>query len=676
MRNASLITLLLTGTMLAGCSLAPDFAIPEMPVPEAYKEPLPDTGGELAKGKWKEAAGMEEADRGQWWKIFADPQLDALEDEAFMANQSLKAAAARVQQARAMADAIRPSYLPDVDIGFNPVRSKPSGAALAAFGNTGTPDIKPYNLYSGQGVLSYEADLFGSVRDNYKASLFESQAQEATYRSALLALQADVAQHYYSIRALDAERKLMRETVDIRAEAARIMKRRFEVGSAGEADYTRTQSELAGIRAELILLDSRRTQLEHALAVLLGKMPSDFTLAEAPLEAMPPLVPAGLPSDLLQRRPDISTAVSNMQAANKRIGVARTAFFPKLILTASGGYQSTELGELFNWSSRTWALGQTAGSAVAMSVFNSGRNFANLDVSKAAYEESVANYRQQVLQAFRDVEDNLNAQRQLAEQLGQLETSANAATRTTNLVSMRYEQGDVDYFQVVDAQRVSLSAQRSAVQTLGQRYLATVALVRALGGGWETSEAAATTQPAPDNAPVAATEPAVQKPVEVPAEAPVEPQAEAPKETPAADTDVVLQPEEAAVPQAQEEKPVEITPQLQAPQEQSGLQEQPKEAEVDTKNDDGKKQWWDVDLSFDLPAVQPASQSQKANAGTELATRPLEEKTAASSGELPSLPFDVKLETVPAAEALSKTSGSGAPMGTVLQTSGASGSNK
>lgn len=488
MRNAPFLSLLLAGTVLAGCSLAPDFVMPDMPVPEAYKEAPPDNHAEPASGLWKSAEPMESENRGQWWKIFGDASLDALEEEALAANPSLQAAAARVEQSRALAKSVRPSFLPDLDIGTNAVRSQPSSANLAAFGNPNAPRLNPYTLYSGQGVLSYEADLFGRVRDNYSAFMLDADAQEAAYRSALLALQADVAQHYFSIREMDKERKLLRDTLAIRTEANRIMQRRFEVGAASEVDTSRTQSELAGTRAELLLLDTQRRQLENALAVLLGKMPSIFTLAEAPLEGMPPLVPPGLPSELLERRTDIAAAVSSMEAANKRIGVARTAFFPRLFLTASGGYQSTMLSDLFRWSSRTWALGQTAGSALTMSIFDSGRNFAALDASKAAYKEAVANYRQQVLVAFRDVEDNLTAQRLMADQSQQQEAAAKAATRTTELINKRYDQGDVDYFQVVDAQRVSLAARRAAVKLQGQRYLATISLIRALGGGWQPQQ--------------------------------------------------------------------------------------------------------------------------------------------------------------------------------------------
>jgi multidrug efflux system outer membrane protein len=494
MHKTSLWTLLLVGSVLGGCSLAPDFALPETKLPAAYKEQLPDTQAEVAQGQWKPAIAMEAADRGKWWRIFGDEKLDLLQHEALAANQSLRAAAARVEQSRALAETKTPSFLPDLDIGGNAVRAQPSSAGAAAFGGPANAQLKPYTLYMGEGVLSYEADLFGRVRDNYKAYVHDSEAEESSYQSTLLMLQGDVAQHYFNLRALDTERKLLRETVAIRTEASRIMQKRFNVGSVSEVDTTRIQSELALAKADLIALDARRAQLENALAVLLGKMPSEFTFAEYPLEGVPPVVPSGLPSSLLERRPDVSRAIAAMQAANSRIGVARTAFFPRLLLTTSGGYQSSVFSELFDWSSRTWALGQTAGTALTMSIFDSGRNFANLDVSKSAYEEAVANYRQQVLVSFRDVEDNLTFQRLLEEQSRAQDAAAEAATRTTQLIEKRYEQGDVDYFQVVDTQRLSLAAERAAVQIRGQRFLATIGLIRALGGGWDDAQPQAAVQ--------------------------------------------------------------------------------------------------------------------------------------------------------------------------------------
>jgi outer membrane protein, multidrug efflux system len=633
MRNTSLLTLLLVGSALGGCSLAPDFIVPETKMPAAYKESLPDTQAKEQQGQWKPALAMETADRGKWWRIFNDEKLDKLQHEALEANQSLRAAAARVEQSRALAETKTPSFLPDLDIGGNAVRAQPSSAGAAAFGGPANAQLKPYTLYTGEGVLSYEADLFGRVRDNYKAYVHDSEAEEASYQSTLLMLQGDVAQHYFNLRALDTERKLLRETVDIRTEASRIMQKRFSVGSVSEVDTTRIQSELALAKADLIALDARRAQLENALAVLLGKMPSEFTFEEYPLEGVPPVVPSGLPSSLLERRPDVSKAIAMMQAANARIGVARTAFFPRLMLTASGGYQSSVFSELFDWSSRTWALGQTAGTALAMPIFDSGRNFANLDASKSAYEEAVANYRQQVLVSFRDVEDNLTAQRLLEEQSRAQDAAAAAATRTTQLIEKRYQQGDVDYFQVVDSQRLSLAAERAAVQVRGQRFLATVGLIRALGGGWDSEEPKAPTSevttPAPQN------------------EAPVvtEPKQPAAQEKPA----------------AAEEKPEEKTaPEVSVPDPQKPLLEEKTETTPAQKPE-----------ATDIKGTQ--LETTKQSKTTLDAVKPVDTGTKASWLDVDFGLSNVELEIVPASEALDNsaprpltTHGSGA--GTELQT--------
>lgn len=474
---------LLLATALSGCSLAPKFMVPDVGVPATYKE-QPKIS---ADGNWKAAAPLEQADRGQWWKIFGDPLLNDLEQQAAAANPTLAAASARVDAARAAVRASAASFLPQIDLGGNAVRSKPSMAGLAAFGGGTGGTLKPYTLYEAQGVASYEVDLFGRVRNNEKALSADADAAQAAYRSMLLALQADVAQHYFALRALDAERGVLRNTVGIRQEAARIMQKRFDAGDVATSDMARSQAELAATQADLTALDRNRAMLEHALAVLLGKMPAEFSLVEGPLPDAPPQIPAGLPSSLLERRPDIAGAVAAMQAANARIGVARSAYFPLLTLTASGGVSSNKLEDLFKWTSRTWALGQMGGSALAMTLFDSGRTSANVDAAHAEYAQAVANYRAQVLVAFRDVEDTLSDQRLLAEQSVQQDAAAFAATQATELLASRYAAGDLTYFEVVDAQRSSLLAERAALQVKGQRFITTVALIRALGGGWETA---------------------------------------------------------------------------------------------------------------------------------------------------------------------------------------------
>ncbi len=477
--------IVLISTSLSACSLAPDFKLPDIKIPDNYKEQPADKNAseKLESANWKTAEKLDKNDRGEWWKIFGDEKLNDMEKEANENNQSLKAAAARVVESRATAESNTFSFLPDLSIGGNAQRAQPASASLSAFGQPAR-NLKPYTLYQGQGILSYEIDLFGKVRDDYRAFSFDADAQEASYRTTILALQADVAQNYFALRSLDSERQLVRDTVRIREEAARIMQHKFDVGEAGEQDLTRTISELASSKADLLSLDRQRSGYEHALAVLLGKLPSDFSLADMQLVGAPPAIPAGLPSTLLERRPDITAAQATMAAYNSRIGVARTAFFPSISLTATGGAESTQLSNLFHWTSRTWALGQTAGNAIAMPIFDSGRNLARLDVAHAAYDEAVANYRQQVLVAFRDVEDSLASQRMLGEQSAQQDIAAAAAARTTEVIEKRYHEGDVNFFEVVNAQRDSLNAGRSAVQLRGQRFITTVSLIRALGGSW------------------------------------------------------------------------------------------------------------------------------------------------------------------------------------------------
>lgn len=476
--------LLLAIIFISACSLAPKFTVPAIELPQNFKE-QPKKEVEVDDIVWKEAALLEKDDRGQWWKIFGDQKLNELETEALEANQTLKSAAAHVQQSRAIANIAKGGLFPSLDIGGNVVRAKSSSAMNASFGGS-DENLKPYTVYGTEGVISYETDLFGRVRDSYKAARLDADAQTALYQSAILALQADVATNYFLLRSLDAERKLLRNTVKIRTEAARIMQKRFKEGDLSEQDTSRTKSELASAQADLIILDRQRAKIEHSVAVLLGKIPSQFTFAEAPLEnAVPPVIPAGLPSSLLERRPDISAAIASMKAANSRIGVAKAAYFPSLTLTASGGFSSTAMGSLFNTSSQSWALGQVAGNALALPIFHGGKNSANLKSAKSAYDEVVANYHQQVLVAFRDVEDNLVDQHMLADQSLKQNEAAKAATKTTMIAKKRYKEGETDYFEVVDSERISLIAERSAVQTRGQRFIATIAMIRALGGGWD-----------------------------------------------------------------------------------------------------------------------------------------------------------------------------------------------
>ncbi len=530
MNNRIIITAALTSLLLSGCNLSPKFETPKTDVPASYKE---DSGNGPAqeKGVWVPARSMEKADRGAWWNVFGDTKLDELEKQAASNNQDLRAAAARVEEARSLARSESPTYLPDLALGGNATREQLSGASVSSFSpQKVSGPLKPVTLYNAQGSASYEVDLFGRVRSNYRALERDTDAAQATYRSVLLTLQADVAQNYFTLRALDSERKVLRDTVETRDRANAMMKRRFDAGDARTQDYEETRSDLASAQADLAGLDRRRAALEHALAVLLGQMPSTFSFAEAPLTDVPPAIPAGLPSTLLARRPDVAAALSSMAAANERIGVARAAFYPSLNLAALGGFESTSLGDLLTWPMRTWVLGQAAGTALNWTIFDSGRRNATLSQAHAAFDETLANYRQQVLTAFRDVEDNLSDQRLLADQSKAADEAAASATHATELTRKRFDDGDADYFEVVELQRTSLAAERAAVQIRGQRFVTTVGLIRALGGDWP-DVAPVAEEPAPKAAPVIVTEP-VAKPAVLAPKAVAKPKKAAVKKAP------------------------------------------------------------------------------------------------------------------------------------------------
>ncbi|HWZ70686.1 MAG TPA: efflux transporter outer membrane subunit [Casimicrobiaceae bacterium] len=475
MRNIAIVLM----ALLAGCSLAPKFERPETETPAQFKELTP-----AERGSWKTAQPAEEQPRGEWWRAFHDPALDQLEADAIAANQTLKAAAARVSQARALVGVAKSDRIPRVDAGFGPSRAKLNGASLGLPPGT---DVAPFTTWSGLITVSYEVDLFGRISDNINAARSDYEGSEATFRSVQLALQADVAQTYFALRETDEELTLLRNTVGLREDSARLLQRRFDLGDIGELDVARARTELATTRSDAIALERQRAQLEHALAVLLGKPAPAFSLAPAPLASAMPAIPAGLPSSLLERRPDIAAASRTMAAANSRIGIAKAAFFPVLNLTAQGGFESAELGDLFKWSSRTWALGPLVGTILAMPLIDGGRNRANLDRSYAVLEESVAGYRQQVLVAFAEVEDNLANVRTLDDQAQATRDAVASAARALRIAQVRYNAGATGYLDAIDAQRSLLSMQRLETQIKGARATSTVALIRALGGGWNAA---------------------------------------------------------------------------------------------------------------------------------------------------------------------------------------------
>ncbi|MDR8402286.1 efflux transporter outer membrane subunit [Paraburkholderia sp. USG1] len=491
-RWTGLSSLVASLLVVAGCSLAPAYNGPASgDAPAAFKETSSvvkgDNSGDKVEGTWKVAQPSEEIARGEWWTVFDDATLNDFERRALDANQSLKAAAAHVKESRAIQQTVRAGLFPTVDAGFGPTREKVSPASQFQ------PDggsVPAQTLWRAQATESYEVDLFGRISDSVRAATADAQQSEALFLSVQLALQADVAQNYFNLRELDAELDVFNRTVLLREQSLKLVQRRYDEGQISELDVERAKSELANAKSDEMTVQRLRTASEHSLAVLLGQPPETFTMASNPLTPVDVKIPPGLPSDLLERRPDIAAAERAMAAANARIGVAKAAYFPSLTLTGTGGFESATLGDLFKWSSRAFLLGPLAGTALTVPLFDGGKRKGNLANARATFDEDAANYRQQVLVAFREVEDNLSELRILDDQIKTQDVAVAASSRASQLSQHQFDEGAVNYLDVIDAQRTALQARRSAVQLSGAQAVATVNLIRALGGGWGTTTVA------------------------------------------------------------------------------------------------------------------------------------------------------------------------------------------
>lgn len=460
------LTLLATALLLAGCSTTKPPEHVDIQMPTQYRESV------SLDGAWQVAKPADNVDRGRWWTVFNEPELSDLIDSATDNSPNLAIALARVKDARANAGVVDSARKFQLNGGFGPTRQRDNNTQL----NT---------QWRAQVNASYEVDLIGRLSDQSRAAGLDAQAQEAAYRSVLLALQADVAQQFYIIRALDSELDILQKTIALRTDELRLVQHRYDVGDTSELDLAKARTELSLVQSEAASVQRNRAQQDHALAILLGKAPADFTLPPAPLHATTVMVPAGLPSDLLERRPDIAQAQRQLAAASARIGAAKAAFFPKLVLTGTAGYQSNQLEDLFKWSSRSWLLGPLVGTALTLPIFDGGFNKANLARADANYEMQVANYRQQVLVGFQEVENNLSALSTLDKQISFQNDAIGSAKVAERLANSRYKHGSASYFEVIDAQRTSLSVERSQIQITGERAVASVDLIRALGGGWK-----------------------------------------------------------------------------------------------------------------------------------------------------------------------------------------------
>lgn len=459
---------LLAALLLAGCATA----LPELPAqptpPSAFKE----------EGRWTTAAPAESQERGEWWKAFADPQLDALVQRAAEANTSVQEAVARVAQARALVRAANADRLPRVALGASADRG--AGANSVA-------GVAPATVYQAGVQLAYEADLFGRAAGRRDAAALDAQAREALLQSTRLAVQAETAQAYLALRALDVERALVRETVEAYAGTLRLTQRRHRAGDVAELDVVRVEAEVAATEAEALAIDRQRAAVEHALAVLVGEAASQFSVPPAQWTTALPVIPPGVPATVLARRPDVSAAQLSVQAAQARVGVAQAAWFPDLLLTGSAGFASSDLGDVFRWSARAWGVG----ALLSLPLFDGGRREAGVQDARAQLDGALAAYRGQVLVAFREVEDQLSSLRLLHEQAQAQARAVDAASRATTLSDTRYRNGLVSQLELLDARRSELRNRRQALQVRDAQFQATVVLVRALGGGWGEPRATA-----------------------------------------------------------------------------------------------------------------------------------------------------------------------------------------
>lgn len=475
--------------VLAGCTLTPIEHRPDVNVPAAYREA--DAQGASAAvpgeelGQWVPAQPADEQKPSPWWTTFGDPVLVQLEEQALGANPDVAIAMARIKQSRALASRAEAARYPSLDAGFGPSRQRTSGAA-AFRGDGSAADTQ--TLWRAQATFAYEADVFGRVSSDVAAARATSAQQQALSHQMLLIVQADVASTYFTLRQIEGERRILVDAVKIREEGVALLQRKRDLGAVAAVVVDQAQAELSAARAEQATVEQDYALTHHALAVLLGQTPAAFTLDVTPLQNVSVRVAEDLPSTLLERRPDVAAAERAMAADNARIGVARAAFFPSLSLTGSLGYESNSLGNLTNWSQRTFLLGPLVGTALNLPIFDGGRRKADVARARADYEESVGAYRNVVLRAFREVEDALASTRTLDTRLINERDAEDASARVAATAQTRFDEGDADYLAVVDAERTLLRNRQSRLQAEGARVRATVDLVRALGGGWHATE--------------------------------------------------------------------------------------------------------------------------------------------------------------------------------------------
>lgn len=456
-------------TLLAGCAVGPDYVRPAAEAPAAYKE----------NAGWKVAEPRDNVVKGKWWEIYNDPQLNALEEQVNVSNQNIAAAEAQFRQAGAIVDASRAGLFPVVGASATASRSsKATGASGSSSKSRSTT-----NDFLLTGLVSWELDVWGKIRRTVESSEASAQASAADLESIRLSMQAALAQNYFQLRTLDAQKRLFDETISEYQKYLTMTKNRYAAGVAAKADVLKAETQLKTAQAQAIDLRVQRAQLEHAIATLIGKPASAFSMPFSPLAATPPQIPAGIPSDLLERRPDIAGAERRMSAANANIGVAKAAYYPAITLNGSGGFDAATLSKWLVWPSRFWSIGSTA----AETILDFGLRGAHTDQAIAAYDASVAAYRQSVLTGFQEVEDNLATLRILEEEAAMQDEAVKSARQSVAVSINQYKAGIISYLDVVTVSAIALSNDRTLIDINGRRMTASVLLIKALGGGWNAA---------------------------------------------------------------------------------------------------------------------------------------------------------------------------------------------
>jgi len=453
---------------LASCTVGPKYAQPTVPTAPAYTE----------SAGWKTAQPSDAFQKGKWWEIFNEPELNTLEEQVAPANQSLKIAEANYREARASIQFQRSFQFPTVSAAPSITTNRIS--ANYPVGGAGVQ----YGLFTLPINASFDADLWGRIRKAVEAAKEQSQASAADFENVKLELQTELASYYFTIRGLDSQKRLLDDTVVNYQKAYDLTNNRYNGGVASKAEVAQAKTQLNQTQAQVIDLGEQRARMEHGIAVLTGKAPEGFHVAVAQLQNVIPEIPLGIPSELLQRRPDIAASERQVAAANAQIGIAKTAFYPDLVIAAQGGLQAGSFVNWFTWPSRLWGLGPQ----LTQTIFDAGRRRSQVTISEAAYDATVASYRQTSLTAFQEVEDNLSTLRILETETAKQHEAVEAAENSQQLAMNRYKGGLVTYFEVITAQTIALTNERVEVDLLQRRMESAVQLVRALGGGWDTSK--------------------------------------------------------------------------------------------------------------------------------------------------------------------------------------------